>query len=511
MAALPRYTAALQRSQHSSYAGVADRTATQLLLANIRLFDWCTPSKRRGLPLFVGALLLIFTAAWAFMAGAYPVYIAGTQDPNSPQSPKSSSSSDFVPASNALSHWFYFSATGNWDSLDDQYMLQWGALSAATVLAGQPYRWFTSLLLHKSFMQLLASVSVLLLVSFSLEYRYNTVNLALISTVAGVCANFFAAAVSSPSAIICGPVAILSCHLELLVLESILEWKARAQRKLITLRLVAAVLSGAFCGVVAILQAFQIAVLASGYCCCGALKNGVQWPLPAHHHISGVAIAQRSTGGLKANLSPELLKIATELANDEINHVTDLRSVLGSSAVPCPKMDIGGSFTSLGKAALNVDGFFPYNSDVNFLLGAFLFEDVGVTAFHGAIPQIVNKSNLETLAGISPVEAYHAAILRTLLYQKGSDMVTPYNVRVFDFVQGFSNLRGKAGNGKDQGIVVPPADGRSTAYPFANLVPQDGQGLAFSRTPYEVLAIVYGGNATTPGTFYPQGMNGYFK
>jgi hypothetical protein len=42
---------------------------------------------------------------------------------------------------------------------------------------------------------------------------------------------------------------------ELLVLESILEWKARAQRKLITLRLVAAVLSGAFCGVVAILQA----------------------------------------------------------------------------------------------------------------------------------------------------------------------------------------------------------------------------------------------------------------
>jgi hypothetical protein len=68
------------------------------------------------------------------------VYIAGTQDPNSPQSPKSSSSSDFVPASNALSHWFYFSATGNWDSLDDQYMLQWGALSAATVLAGQPYR-----------------------------------------------------------------------------------------------------------------------------------------------------------------------------------------------------------------------------------------------------------------------------------------------------------------------------------------------------------------------------------
>ena len=67
--------------------------------------------------------------------------------------------------------------------------------------------------------------------------------------------------------------------------------------------------------------------------------------------------------------------------------------------------------------------------------GAFLFEDVGVTAFHGAIPAVKEKKNLELLAGIAPVEAYHAAILRTLLYQKGLEMVTPYNIRVFDFVQ----------------------------------------------------------------------------
>ena len=68
-------------------------------------------------------------------------------------------------------------------------------------------------------------------------------------------------------------------------------------------------------------------------------------------------------------------------------------------------------------------------------------------------------------------------------------------------LQGLSNLRGKAGDGKDQGIVAPPADGRNTSYPFANLIPQDGTGKVFKRTPDEVLAIVYGGNSTEPGAW----------
>ncbi len=75
-------------------------------------------------------------------------------------------------------------------------------------------------------------------------------------------------------------------------------------------------------------------------------------------------------------------------------------------------------------------------------------------------------------------------------------------------MQALSNLRGKVGNGKDQGIVTPPAGGQSTQYPFANLIPQDGKGIVFQRTPDEVLAIVYGGNSTQPGGFYPKGMTG---
>ena len=37
--------------------------------------------------------------------------------------------------------------------------------------------------------------------------------------------------------------------------------------------------------------------------------------------------------------------------------------------MPCPMMDIGSSFTTIANKALNVYGFFPYNTDINFLLG----------------------------------------------------------------------------------------------------------------------------------------------
>lgn len=49
-----------------------------------------------------------------------------------------------------------------------------------------------------------------------------------------------------------------------------------------------------------------------------------------------------------------------------------LRKAAGAAAVPCPQIDIGGSFNTVIKAALggragdNV--FSPYTNDVNFLL-----------------------------------------------------------------------------------------------------------------------------------------------
>ncbi len=203
-------------------------------------------------------------------------------------------------------------------------------------------------------------------------------------------------------------------------------------------------------------------------------------------------------GGRQVNFQTrDIENYAREIADDEEKHVQFLRSVLGDRAVARPKINIKQSFTAAARAAGVVgpdEQFDPYANENNFLLGAFIFEDVGVTAYKGAAPLINDRDILAAAAGILAVEAYHAGEIRTLLYSR----------RFFDEANKISVLRDRVDGREpdDQGI-----GNRNTA----NIVPADRNAVAFERKPRQVLNIVYLDPAAERGGFFPQGVNGRIR
>jgi hypothetical protein len=170
-----------------------------------------------------------------------------------------------------------------------------------------------------------------------------------------------------------------------------------------------------------------------------------------------------------------------------------------------PMIDVGtdpnGAFSSAARAAGLIgagESFDPYASDENFLLGAFIFEDVGVTAYKGAAAAIQNATYLEAAAGILAAEAYHAGLVRTVLYAKG--IQAPALITAAGKISDArDSLDGSSDD--DQGIV--DANGN------ANLVPTDSDSIVYSRTTGQVLDIVYLTKlAAKKGGFFPAGVNG---
>jgi hypothetical protein len=252
-------------------------------------------------------------------------------------------------------------------------------------------------------------------------------------------------------------------------------------------------------------------------------------------------------------VTPAIQQYAVEIATDELAHVRFLRAALGSAAVARPTIDLRDSFTNAAIAAGLISGtattpgpggscppgtppgprpadffvpsrdctgwvpndhplafpaggtggpqtFDPFADELSFLLGAFIFEDVGVTAYKGAARLLSNPNILEAAAGLLAVEAYHAGAVRTVLFSRGA----------VEQAQKISDLRDAAdGAGDmDQGIVARAGDNGPTPVGNANIVPTDENGLAYSRTAAQVLNIVYLGGAAANFGFFPNRLNG---
>jgi hypothetical protein len=247
--------------------------------------------------------------------------------------------------------------------------------------------------------------------------------------------------------------------------------------------------------------------------------------------LGGTGTQGAVRGGRQVNFTdPIVSQYAREIAQDEIAHVRFLRTALGTAAVAQPVIDVSVSPTSAFSLAAQAAGlvpagtaFDPYATDEAFLLGAFIFEDVGVTAYKGAAPLLTSKAYLEAAAGLLAVEAYHAAIVRTTLYGKG--IATPSLRTSADAISrardsldgGGANTTIFGANDIDQGISsysATPINLATTqaAVTVSNIVPLDNNGVAYSRSASQVLNIVYlNSGAASAGGFYPNGMNGNIK
>jgi hypothetical protein len=217
----------------------------------------------------------------------------------------------------------------------------------------------------------------------------------------------------------------------------------------------------------------------------------------AEHGVATGRSPGEVRGGHKVAFSNSFFQdFAEELSYNEAAHVKFYREQLGGAAVDLPAIDFEGGFAQAAAAAGLVrpgEPFDPFADEINFFLGGMLFEDVGVTAYHGAAKLITSKEVLDAAAGILAVEAYHMGAARTILYQAGPKAQHAANAisDARDALDGPQDL--------DQGIEM---NGK------ANIVPNDRRGIAFARTPRQVLNIVYLKPGAMNGGFYPNGMNG---
>ena len=224
---------------------------------------------------------------------------------------------------------------------------------------------------------------------------------------------------------------------------------------------------------------------------------------------SGLSSADGSgtvTGGTKVPFkTTAFAAYAAEIAKNELDHVRAIRATLqskGTTPITAPAIDFTAAFAAAATAAgiTTASPFNPFADETSFLLGSFLFEDVGVTAYTGAASLITDKGILSAAAGIQAVEAYHAGELRTIIANIGGDALTNANK--------ISALRGTLGGGAEVTLSLGSATTAST------IAAADGTGLAYGRSVDQVLHIVYatgGGAGVSSGGFFPSGLNGNIK
>ena len=217
--------------------------------------------------------------------------------------------------------------------------------------------------------------------------------------------------------------------------------------------------------------------------------------------------------------TPWIAEMFAEITEDETNHVRFIRQTISSSPlveINRPTIDLQTSFSMLGvQAGLGLN-FDPFADEESFILGAFIFEDVGVTAYAGGADLIADDDSIEAAAGILAIEAYHAGAIRATIAEMGPRMIAA--------ADGIARARGAAESPNNQrpnrttvnGVPGPKEQLISAGEVFPGEVvvsPTDPQGRSFPRPPQDVLNIVFMNpdKEARRGGFFPEGVQGVVR
>jgi Ferritin-like domain len=182
----------------------------------------------------------------------------------------------------------------------------------------------------------------------------------------------------------------------------------------------------------------------------------------------------------------QITDIFNEIFFNEMSHVADLQSLIGSGHVARPALNLSAAGTPTSENIITI---------------ARQFEDVGTTAYAGAI-SLLTTTNLDYAARILAVEAFQAGALRLIAIQQSAPFAAADALDVPTADPGAQILSMEGPTAAGGFFATSGTATASASVPLA---------VAFTRSTSQILQIIYGAAGLigiSKGGFFPAGLNG---
>jgi hypothetical protein len=178
-------------------------------------------------------------------------------------------------------------------------------------------------------------------------------------------------------------------------------------------------------------------------------------------------------------------QIATQFAQQELEHVAFIRGQIFAGAVARPQINFTAGFQTIGSVTGLGASFNPFANEQNFLLGALFLEDLMATTYAGSLGE-----NTNALGALLGEEAYHGGIIRSLIFLAGGSLLSSST--------DITNYGATIGAGSLPAIAT-------------SVAPATSSGTIPGRGIEQALEIVYGSRVSGQGSFFPAKLNGYIS